>query len=69
MSEAADSPRATEAPGRDAPHGDPRAAAILVAFVMFLSILEATVIATALPDMARDFGVAASELASASLPI
>lgn len=29
---------------------------------MFLSILEATVIATALPDMARDFGVAASEL-------
>lgn len=41
---------------------NPRAAAILVAFIMFLSILEATVIATALPDMARDFGVAASEL-------
>nr|WP_246544040.1 MFS transporter [Novosphingobium profundi] len=29
---------------------------------MFLSILEGTVIATALPDMARDFGVAPSEL-------
>ncbi|QVM83557.1 MFS transporter [Novosphingobium decolorationis] len=62
MSAPADTRRAPEAPGRDASHADPRAAAILVAFVMFLSILEATVIATALPDMARDFGVAASEL-------
>ncbi|XJJ70881.1 MFS transporter [Novosphingobium sp. BL-8A] len=42
--------------------GDPRAVAVMVAFVMFLSILEATVIATALPAMARDFGVAPSEL-------
>ncbi len=45
-----------------ADQADPRRAAILVAFILFLSILEATVIATALPDMARDFGVPASEL-------
>ncbi|MBO9726420.1 MAG: MFS transporter [Novosphingobium sp.] len=48
----------TEAPAETS--ADPRAVAIMVAFVMFLSILEATVIATALPDMARDFGVAPS---------
>jgi len=52
-------------PARDVPsleQADPRPVALMVAFVMFLSILEATVIATALPDMARDFGVAPSEL-------
>ncbi|MPS69716.1 MAG: MFS transporter [Novosphingobium sp.] len=48
----------TEVPAETS--ADPRAVAMMVAFVMFLSILEATVIATALPDMARDFGVAPS---------
>ncbi|WP_206245288.1 MFS transporter [Novosphingobium terrae] len=41
---------------------DPRKVALIVAFVMFLSILEATVIATALPPMAHDFGVLPSAL-------
>lgn len=41
---------------------DPRMIAIMVAFIMFLSILEATIIATALPDMARDFRISPSEL-------
>ncbi|MCJ2181823.1 MFS transporter, partial [Novosphingobium sp. 1949] len=53
----------TEAPAQSRPASpDPRAPALLVAFILFLSILEATVIATALPDMARDFGVAPSAL-------
>lgn len=47
---------------QDTQQVDPRKVAIIVAFVMFLSILEATVIATALPAMARDFRVAPSEL-------
>ncbi|CAN5791649.1 hypothetical protein BH11PSE6_BH11PSE6_24890 [soil metagenome] len=35
----------------------PRTIALIVAVVMFMAILEGTVIATALPAMARDFAV------------
>ncbi len=38
------------------------ATALLVAAVFFLESLDANVIATALPDMARDFGTAAAHL-------
>ncbi|MEG3145333.1 MFS transporter [Sphingomonas sp. RT2P30] len=40
----------------------PRAIAIVVAVVMFMGILEGTIISTALPHMARDFGVAPVDL-------
>ncbi len=38
------------------------APALLVAGAFFMEFLDGTVIATALPDMARDFGVTAVEL-------
>ncbi|MGN4077874.1 MFS transporter, partial [Burkholderia gladioli] len=38
------------------------ATALLVAAVFFMENLDATVIATALPTMARDFGTAAAHL-------
>eukprot|EP01035_Chromulina_nebulosa_P007553 gene7553-10197_t len=40
----------------------PRAIAFVVAVVMFMGILEGTIISTALPHMARDFGVAPVDL-------
>ena len=38
------------------------APALLVAGAFFMEFLDGTVIATALPDMAKDFGVAAVDL-------
>ncbi|WP_428334807.1 MFS transporter [Novosphingobium sp.] len=40
----------------------PRTIALVVAVVMFMGILEGTIISTALPQMARDFGVPAVDL-------
>jgi len=41
---------------------DPKPVALIVALIMFMALLEGTVIATALPQMARDFGVAPSAM-------
>jgi EmrB/QacA subfamily drug resistance transporter len=45
-------------------HPNPRTIALVVAAVMFLGILEGTIIATALPFMARDFRVAPVDLSA-----
>jgi EmrB/QacA subfamily drug resistance transporter len=48
--------------GSDAPAAVPRTVALIVAVTMFMGILEGTVIATALPHMAGDFGVRPVEM-------
>ncbi|MEJ1976875.1 MAG: hypothetical protein WDN49_12945 [Acetobacteraceae bacterium] len=49
--------------------GRARLVALIVAGAFFMEFLDGTVIATALPAMARDFGVAPVSLGIASAPI
>ena len=49
----------------DTPNANYRTVALIIATAMFMENLDATVLATALPTMARDFGVRAPEMSVA----
>ncbi len=55
----------TDADGGAAPTRNYRTVALIIATAMFMENLDATVLATALPTMARDFGVAAPAMSIA----
>ncbi|WP_230631071.1 MDR family MFS transporter [Sphingomonas sp. Leaf37] len=55
----------TDADGGAAPTRNYRTVALIIATAMFMENLDATVLATALPTMARDFGVAAPAISIA----
>ncbi len=55
----------TDADGCAAPTRNYRTVALIIATAMFMENLDATVLATALPTMARDFGVAAPAMSIA----
>ncbi|WP_267393000.1 MULTISPECIES: MFS transporter [unclassified Sphingomonas] len=55
----------TDHPDEPAPGANYRTVALIIACAMFMENLDATVLATALPTMARDFGVRAPEMSIA----
>ncbi len=55
----------TDQEGGAAPGANYRTVALIIACAMFMENLDATVLATALPTMGRDFGVRASEMSVA----
>ncbi|MCC2977834.1 DHA2 family efflux MFS transporter permease subunit [Sphingomonas sp. PL-96] len=55
----------TDQQGGETPGANYRTVALIIACAMFMENLDATVLATALPTMARDFGVRAPEMSIA----